>query len=206
MVGDGLLHSGCHHSPPSGERCKMCVMELRSLVLGRGWTDYPDGDYDAVQAACRILNDAPWTSDEERTEHCLPLALLCEADAPEDWLHAYIVGTAREIVPFLLDKIGLSVHAKRLRELKDDASYDDVSVACITARDAACDCHTKATYQAAYAAATSANNVVSAAYSHAAATDAAAEASYAAWYSGSIILSTACALLVRCAGKKEANA
>lgn len=94
----GKLTSGKHH-----EDGEACVRELRACALDLPWSDHPDGDAASpTDAACQVLNDAPWSSDEARTEGCLPLALLSEAEAAPGWVARYFELTIRQVVPSAL--------------------------------------------------------------------------------------------------------
>jgi hypothetical protein len=164
----GVLHSGPHNK---GD-CKVCVRELRCLALGLPeWTDLPDGD-SPTDSACQVLNDACWMSDQDRTDACLPLALLTESEAPAGWVDQYILRTIREILPTALRAAGLEDHAVACESAKDldaarkaakdlDAARKAAKDAAFAAKDAAfaakdaalaADSTAMAAYYAAYAA------------------------------------------------------
>lgn len=76
----GRLSKG-PHTKMRGGGC--CAMELRSILIGAHWTDFPDGPDSALNAACASFNDCGWFDDEDRTENCLALCVLEAKDAPE---------------------------------------------------------------------------------------------------------------------------
>jgi len=115
---------GPHAGPPAGpdDLC-MCAMEYESVAdllprtpAGRvsfarrqwvralpgiqaKWTDRPRGHADPLDAACRAINDGPWSSDTARTDGCAPLVGLVPRDG---WLDGYTDGTIRVILPLAL--------------------------------------------------------------------------------------------------------
>ena len=92
----GVLKKGIHDANGSGE---VCVRELRAYALGLRWSDHPDREPgSAIDRVCWVLNDADWSNDAERTEGCLQLAMLTEADASPGWTTRYAERTLREIL------------------------------------------------------------------------------------------------------------
>lgn len=63
-LGYGVLKQGAHE-PQSGA---CCALEFANHVRGRRWSDEPGALPDL-----RPLNDAPWSSDQARTEALLPV-------------------------------------------------------------------------------------------------------------------------------------
>ena len=111
----GVIRTGAH-GQPNGE-CHACVRELRTLALWDAgvsvdWTDRPDGG-SPTDAACIALNDGPWSSDEARTEACLPLVYLTESEAVPGWVERYALRTVREILPIALEAVGVDATACR---------------------------------------------------------------------------------------------
>jgi len=99
----GSIRSG-KHDKGEGE---VCARELRAHALGMRWTDIPDGG-SPTDRVCQIINDADWSSDDARTENCLPLALLTESEALDDWVKVFTLSVIREILPPVFrDTIGL---------------------------------------------------------------------------------------------------
>jgi hypothetical protein len=158
----GLLRRGSHLPPTDDGQCQCCARELLALALGGPWTDQPDGN-SSTDHAVTVLNDAQWSSDEVRTAHCLPLAVLREADAASGWTERYVLRTIREILPIVLRTAGLDDHADRCAAAADlPAAYVAARAAYVTARAAAAayvaaraaaDADTPAAYVAARAAA-----------------------------------------------------
>jgi hypothetical protein len=143
----GVLHSGPHNK---GD-CKVCVRELRCLALGLPeWTDLPDGD-SPTDSACQVLNDACWMSDQDRTDACLPLALLTESEAPAAGLedHAVACESAKDLDA--ARKAAKDLDAAR--KAAKDAAFAAKDAA-FAAKDAAlaADSTAMAAYYAAYAA------------------------------------------------------
>jgi hypothetical protein len=101
-------------------------------------------------------------SDQDRTDACLPLALLTESEAPAGWVDQYILRTIREILPTALRAAGLEDHAVACESAKDlDAARKAAKDAAFAAKDAAfaakdaalaADSTAMAAYYAAYAA------------------------------------------------------
>ena len=120
--GGGVLKAGGHIPPNNKKSCEFCVEELRAYALGERWTDRPKG-CTTIAAAARVLNDAAWSSNEVRTKHCLPLALLTDDSGPEGWVEQYIIRTVREILPIALRYIGQEELASNCEkaETLDDA-------------------------------------------------------------------------------------
>ena len=94
----GTLKSGPHSGSKECLPGEVCVRELRSIALVNGeWLgDHPDGkESSPTDRACQVLNDANWSTDDVRTEECLPLALLSEKTAIADWYKGYAEGAVR---------------------------------------------------------------------------------------------------------------
>lgn len=190
----GTLRSG-NHEPPNGE-CRVCVEELRyltSIVVWDGdvprlpddwdreeWTDTPDGGT-PTERACQHLNDAAWPSDEARTEACLPLVALREADAVDGWTKRYAELTIRHVLPIALRAVGLESAAQRCER---DGDAKSARAARAAYRSAAADAafataaaaYRSAAATAAYAATTAANAAAAADATASAATASAADA------------------------------
>jgi hypothetical protein len=111
--GGGVLSKGSHRPPSDEPPCQLCAREAAYLCgiadpvtldlppdWRDKWTDNPEGS--PTDAACRVLNDALWSSDEARTEACLPLVSLREASAAPGWVGRYIERTIREVLPLAL--------------------------------------------------------------------------------------------------------
>jgi len=188
----GILKVGKHN-----ENGECCVRELRACALEIPWTDSPDNN-SATDKSCQRLNDARWSSDAVRTEHCLPLALLTESEAAPGWVKNYAERTIREIISEAMETAAkihpdkkhqdaLNAAGKRCREegTKESAhaAYAAAYAANAAAKDAAYAAYAAAAKDAAYAAyaayaATNASYAAANAAAHAA--DAAADAAYAA--------------------------
>jgi len=102
----GVLSKGSHD--PNGVAC---ANEAESQYLGREWTDKPEKlrIFDL-----RVINDAPWSSDEQRTRHLVPLvdAMRGSRDWPVEcqcrWADTVVVETVRQVIaelPKLDDQI-----------------------------------------------------------------------------------------------------
>lgn len=118
----GVLRRGAHE-PGS---CAVCAEELRSVATGEEWTDHPAG-CEIVGEFVRTLNDGVWSSDEARTEHCLPLALLDDASAAPEWRDRFALRTIREVLPIALRTIGLDNHAAACESASDLAAARDAA-------------------------------------------------------------------------------
>ena len=154
----GILKAGKHN-----ENGECCVRELRACALEIPWTDSPDNN-SATDKACQRINDATWSSDAVRTEHCLPLALLTESEAAPGWVKNYAERTIREIISEAMETAA-KIHP-------DKKHQDALNAAGKRCREEG----TKESAHAAYAAAHAAN----AANAAANAANAAANAAYAA--------------------------
>ena len=97
----GLLRqgSGGDYGYGQGYGEGACVRELRAYSLGRECTDHPDGALSLTDNLAIALNDSPWSCAEVCTEACLPLGLLSDATAREDWIGVVADRFLREIIP-----------------------------------------------------------------------------------------------------------
>jgi len=91
----GVLYRGAHL--PNG---KACLHEALNVYQGKDWSDDTGGTLDLRQ-----LNDGPWSSDEARTTHMLPLGAIVLAwptwspKRRREWTQRVAEGVIREIVP-----------------------------------------------------------------------------------------------------------
>jgi len=128
---NGVLYSGTHR--PDG---KCCLLEFASQAKGIRWTDSP---VETGYPDLRPLNDAPWSSDEVRTEAMLPLlvSLAWWADADEArrkrFTDAVAFRTIREVLPIALRAAGLELPAVRCESAKDLAEAADAAAAAYAA-------------------------------------------------------------------------
>ena len=203
----GVLHRGAHE-PPNGA-CQCCVEELDTLTrawfdagkpqladwhfVGE-WTDSPDGAT-PTERACQRLNDGRWSSDQARTDGCLPLVVLRETDAPKGWVRVYIKATIRVIVPLMLRRAAkhwpeAGEHRVALLDAADRCEREGTRDSAVAGRDVAL---RKRADAAAAAYAADADAAYAAAYA-ADADAAAAAAAYAA--DADKILRVGCALLL----------
>lgn len=104
----GVLRKGSHDEPPAEGGCEACVRELRTLALWEAgslieWSDHPDEVewYSTTDDVCTAINDARWSSDHARTDGCLPLVWLSEANAAERWERALWLHVIRVFLPAL---------------------------------------------------------------------------------------------------------
>jgi hypothetical protein len=166
----GLLKKGAHSK--NDNAC--CILEARSLCMGLKKTDNPDK---LNMPDIRTLNDAPWSTDELRTEHMLRLdeALRPWATANQNqrvnFVRRVAILTVNQVIsalPYLSDEIRL-----KCRDAKDlDAASDAASYAASAASYAAS--------AASYAASAASYAASAASYAASAASYAASAASYAA--------------------------
>jgi hypothetical protein len=161
----GVLLEGSHGDCSEG----LCILEAVNLAKSGKATDSP---IEAGMPDLRPLNDAPWSSDAERTKHCLPVALALwdwanwSAERKQAFAERLALATVRETLADMLDSRGLDSTACRAATTLGEAESAD---------DAA--------YYAAYYAA-----------------DAAYYAYYADHYAAAdAVLATACAIWVLCA-------
>jgi len=192
----GVVRNGAHEPPTNGE-CKACIRELRALALMEAgsdirWTDRPDGG-SPTDRACIAINDGPWSSNEARTESCLPLVYLTEADATAGWVAHYALRTVREILPLALEAVGVDASACREARTLDESSAAAYAAGSAAGSSAAC---YAACYAAGYAAYTAQHAAGTAAR---AASSAAADAADAA-ADGDAVLRRAVDLLIECHG------
>ena len=105
----GLLRHGVH-----GPDSEVCAIELVTAWHGLPWGD------DASRAGIpdlRPLNDAPWASDQARTQALMPVleAFLDWGEWSEDrhccCMEAIILRTIREVLPIALRASGLLAEA-----------------------------------------------------------------------------------------------
>ena len=133
----GLLRHGAH-TEHSGA---VCVRELRACALGMRWTDRPDSGWEqcGTDNLGSLLNDLPWPSDEARTQACLPLALLSEAEAAKDWLARLFDRIASDLLPrairLVSSRVRQDVQVKLLAlaarcESEGLLAVEDVRLAC----------------------------------------------------------------------------
>lgn len=105
----GLLLSGDH--PQDGE---VCLLEADHHMRGEDWGDAPGSLPDL-----RELNDAPWSSDEARTENLLKVwVAYYDWSAWSDTRKTEVIGrvalwTVNRILPIALDAIGIESDACR---------------------------------------------------------------------------------------------
>ncbi len=177
----GVIKSGTHV-----ENGECCIRELRACALGIDWNDHPDGELASpTDSACQRLNDSAWSSDVDRTEACLPLALISEHTAPRDWYKTYALLTVKRLLPFLLRRCGLegaAVACEIVTTLAEASrAANEAARAARAASDAASYAASAASYAASYAASGAARAASCAAsYAASGAARAASAASYAA--------------------------
>jgi len=132
---NGVIYSGTHR--PDG---KCCLLEFASQAKGIPWTDSPA---ETGYPDLRPLNDAPWSSDEVRTQAMLPLlvSLAWWADADEArrkrFTNAVALRTIREVLPIALRAAGLELSAVRCESAKDLAEASAAVAVAVNAADAA---------------------------------------------------------------------
>jgi hypothetical protein len=203
---DGLLRRGSHVPPSEDGKCEFCAEELLAAALGMEWTATPK-PAEIVGWAVRTLNDAPWASDSARTEHCLPLATLLDADAAECWVARYSARTIREVLPIALRVAGLDAQAERCASA--DTAESAAYTAYASAHAAASAAHVASAAHAASAARAASASAAHAAHAaHAASAASAARAVYASAYAASAasrttddsdrVLALGCRILFEC--------
>lgn len=178
----GYLDGGAHDGSPG---CRLCSSELHYLITVGEVRDHPATGDTPTDAARRALNDARWPSAAERTEHCLPLALLADARAAPGWVEQYAIATVARVLPLALRAAGLDGHADAC------AAVRTLDAARAAAAAAAADDAAYAAY-AAYAA-----TATRAATRAAADTTSTAYAAYAAAHNAAA-LEISCRLLIAC--------
>jgi hypothetical protein len=96
----GVLTSGSHE--PDGHAC---LLEAVSIARGLDWTDDPSI---VRMPDLRGLNDAPWSSDEVRTKHLLPVGVALydwaewSEERRQEFAKRVAEQTIRVIVPMAL--------------------------------------------------------------------------------------------------------
>jgi hypothetical protein len=96
----GVLTKGSH--APDGHAC---LLEAVSIARGLDWTDEPSI---VRMPDLRGLNDAPWSSDEVRTKHLLPVGVALydwaewSAERRQEFAKRVAEQTIRVIVPMAL--------------------------------------------------------------------------------------------------------
>jgi hypothetical protein len=104
----GKLKRGAHQ--PNGQAC---FMEALNVYQGKEWSDSAAGTLDL-----RGLNDAPWSSDEARTEAMVPLGAIVLAwpgwseDRRQAWAKAVAEGVIRRILPPTLRAVAERIPSK----------------------------------------------------------------------------------------------
>jgi hypothetical protein len=107
----GKLLIGSH--TPDGEAC---ALEVASIARGLTWTDNPET---VGLPDLRPLNDAPWSSDAERTKNLVPVVLAYWdwgewSDAKRREIMTRVAEqTIRQVLPIALRAAGLEAEAKR---------------------------------------------------------------------------------------------
>jgi len=183
---NGILKPGQHAQ--DGEAC---VLEARNAALGLEWSDKPNGFPDI-----RPINDGPWESDQQRTEHMVPL-IIDLWDYP-DWsrvrqstfVEQIALLTIQRLLPLMLRPIGLVQHADACA----NATTLKAAARAVARADAGAAARAAVDVDAAVAAAAHAAVDVAARAAARAAVDVAARADAAAG-AGAVILIEACALL-----------
>ena len=96
----GKLYNGSHQ--PNG---RACLHEALNVYQGKDWSDDTSGTLDL-----RSLNDAPWSSDEARTEAMLPLGVivLTLPNWSDERRRAWAKYVAKGVIQRILDRIGAS--------------------------------------------------------------------------------------------------
>jgi hypothetical protein len=168
-----ILTQGSHVSVEDG----LCLLEATAFLAGEPHSDHPVCVSPVLAAFGRGLNDAPWSSNEARTQHLEPLIPLLIGTAGKTDEQAVaerlVRWSIRVAVPLALRASGLDAEAVKLESLSPTATMSELKVAAY----AAAANYANAAY-AAYAA--YAANAAYAAYA-AAAVVAAADAAYAAY-------------------------
>ena len=129
------LKSGGHQKREDG----MCLMEAVAFLAGEPHSDHPACADSVLGAFGRVLNDA--MTDEERVL-LAPLAskLIGTAGGPELSLRRAMLlcdGVVRQIVPIVLEGVGLADRARALRDLKEITDQESAIAAWSAARSAA---------------------------------------------------------------------
>ncbi|HEX5073362.1 MAG TPA: hypothetical protein VFW03_09155 [Gemmatimonadaceae bacterium] len=213
----GKLSHGAHQ--PNGVAC---LHEALNVYQGKDWSDDTTGTLDL-----RSLNDAPWSSDEARTEAMLPLGAIVltwpswSEERRVAWAKLVAEGVIRRILPPTLRAVAERVPSKApelvaaaLRcETEGDESAAESAAESVrsaawsaaeSARSAAYSARSAAWSAAESAAWSAAESARSAAWSAAdSARSAAWSAARSAWAARDIPLQTLCSLMVEAAEQTE---
>jgi hypothetical protein len=203
---DFKLAHGAHNAPEQG----MCLLEAVSYVAGEPFTDRPQCVDPVLGAFGRALNDNMLNAERQKLLPLIPLMLDTRVDDTVSLRRAMLLcdGVIRQILPNILEQIGLPAVAGNLRglaEVKDAASASAASAAANAAASAAWSAESAAESAAASAAWSAESAAESAANAARAAASAATSAAWSAARSAESAASAA-ASAARGAARSAANA
>jgi hypothetical protein len=194
-----IINAGLVSGLGEAKAGSLCIEAAICLTMGEPHSDRPSCVAEPDREFAIRINDAPWSSAEERAKALLPLALAQLGTAGSDrtaWVRRVIEGTIRQILPLALraaakahpnEQHRAALEAAAIRceqEGTSAAAYDAAQVAYAAPAAAVATATATAAYAAAadatYAAATAADAAATADATYAAATaaDAAATAAY----------------------------
>jgi hypothetical protein len=84
----------------------LCLLEAAAYVAGEPHTDRPLCVCPVIAEYCRVLNDANWLNDDDRTEYLYPIVekiINTLKPESEEWRAARLIETAsRSVLPYVM--------------------------------------------------------------------------------------------------------